>query len=163
MCSLWTMTISSARSSCRCFATSDIRMCLRQRGGPSIRGIPRAGQPTLQARVLPEPCQSFSASCLVPISIVDPDNRRPVDYRRRRDLLQWLAGAARGQDKTALAGTCWTIWKTAVPNSSSLGVPWMPGADFRRYLLAAPTCPLPPMAPGPTTSWPVHARRTGAP
>jgi len=34
---------------------------------------------------------------------VDPDNRRPVDYRRRRDLLHWLAGAARGQDKTALA------------------------------------------------------------
>ncbi|MHB8115754.1 MAG: hypothetical protein ACYDCW_14195 [Acidithiobacillus ferrivorans] len=33
---------------------------------------------------------------------MDPDNRRPVDYRRR-DLLHWLAGAARGQDKTALA------------------------------------------------------------
>ncbi|MBU2769308.1 hypothetical protein HAP94_24905 [Acidithiobacillus ferrivorans] len=29
---------------------------------------------------------------------MDPDNRRPVDYRRR-DLLHWLAGAARGQDR----------------------------------------------------------------
>ena len=36
-------------------------------------------------------------------SLVDPDNRRPVDYRRRRDLLHRLRAVARGRDGARLA------------------------------------------------------------
>ena len=45
----------------------------------------------------------YQGSELWDFSLVDPDNRRPVDYRRRRDLLHRLAGAARGQANPAPA------------------------------------------------------------
>ena len=46
---------------------------------------------------------TYQGTELWDFSLVDPDNRRPVDYERRRQMLSDLRAAAEGQDRRELA------------------------------------------------------------
>ena len=58
-------------------------------------------------------------------SLVDPDNRRPVDYARRWRMLQQLQTslAAAGADRQRSRGSCCARKKMARSNSTSPGWP----------------------------------------
>jgi (1->4)-alpha-D-glucan 1-alpha-D-glucosylmutase len=68
-------------------------------------GLFNALAQTLLKITSPGVADTYQGTELWDFSLVDPDNRRPVDYERRRRMLQDLqARAAAGQDRKGLAG-----------------------------------------------------------